>query len=205
MRRTAVPWTLVLLLAFAACGSGDDSPTTPDGGSSDKLLIGQDCPDECIPRCHFEALSTLRNCLPAGNSQVNVDVRCYENGVIEYDRCSSNGPVLTFFRPGGEQCLYHSTFYGGVYSCPQPASSQVDKFVHLELTEGPREQLLLDVMVDPAMKNKVTFTCGGMQRTVDLLVNQTNPACSKCPEDFVSLPIPALPAPTPGDASCHVP
>lgn len=205
MCRTAVPWILVLLTSLAACGNGDDSPNTPDGGSSDKLLIGQDCPDECIPRCHFEALSAIGTCMPAGNSQENVDVRCYENGVIEYDVCNGNGPVRTFYMASGEQCLYFSAYYGGVYSCAEPASWQIDKFEHLELTQGPRAQLLVDVMADPAMKNKVTFTCNGMQRTVDLLVNKTNSACSKCPEDYVSLPIPPLPSPTPGDAICHIP
>ena len=205
MRRTAMPSIILLLLVLGACGNGDDNPATPDGPGPGELLIGQDCPDECIPRCHFEALSAIGNCMPAGTSQRNVDVRCYENGVIEHDLCNGNGTVYTFYMADGEKCLYFSAFYGGLYSCSEPASWQIDKFEHLELSQGPREQLLVDVMVDPAMKNKVTFTCSGMQRTVDLLVNKTNPACSKCPEDYVSLPIPPLPSPTPGDATCHVP
>jgi len=196
---------LLLLVVLAACDSGDDSPNTPDGPAPGDLLIGQDCPDECIPRCHFEALSAIGNCMPAGTSRQNVDVRCYENGVIEYDICNGNGPVRTFYMAGGERCLYHSAYYGGVYYCAESASGQIDKFEHLELTQGPNAQLLVDAMVDPAMRNKVTFTCSGMQRTVDLLVNKTNTTCSKCPEDYISLPIPPLPAPTPGDATCHIP
>ncbi len=97
MRPATLPALLVATLALSSCdgGAGDG----PDAGAGD-LLIGQDCPDSCIPRCVFEALSTIGTAMPAGHSQLYANLRCYENGIIEGGGCSGSEQQRTFYKDG---------------------------------------------------------------------------------------------------------
>lgn len=194
-------WPLVALCALIlACGGGESQ--APDGGSGD-LLVGQDCPDSCIPRCVFVALSTIRNAMPAGNSVVYGGSRCYENGVVEFGGCSGTGQQRDFYKNGMRVLRWTASFTQPETGCEvggpiNPAA----KPTFLEV-KGSANELLVQGRADEATPSMWTFICDGGTRMVDLTVNATNAACRSCPADFVRLPIPPLPIATFGDANCH--
>lgn len=193
---------LIALLAamVAGCGGGND-PDTPDGGTSG-LLIGEGCPDSCIPRCVFTALSTIGNAMPAGNSKLYSSYRCYENGIVEFGSCAGTGHQRNFYKNGAALVRWYAGFTEPETSCYGGPNNSGGQPTFLEV-RGPSKELLVEGRATNTPPTQWTFICEGATRMVDLTVNATNPECRSCPSDFVRLPIPPLPVPTFGDESCH--
>ncbi len=185
------PPSLQLRLAFCSvaavltsCGSGggalDDDGGTP--GDAGGLLLGADCPDECIPRCHFQALSAFGECFPHGQAVCDWidDVsthHCYDNGVKWGYSHTSNYSISTYYKDGAV-CFAYDADHGGVGT----------ELVRIAL-RGKDDRLLEVVdFADPTSTEVFSVTCDGEVRQVDLTVNATSPACAQCPEDPFLLP-----------------
>lgn len=202
-RRAAEAAGLIALLAalvVTGCGGGS-APETPDAGTSG-LLIGEGCPDSCIPRCVFAALSTIGNAMPAGNSKLYSAYRCYENGIVEFGGCSGTGQQRDFYKNGTILVRWSANFTEPETSCYGGPKNPGSRPTFLEV-KGPSNELLVEARATNMPPTTWTFICEGGTRMVDLTVNATNPECRSCPADFVRLPIPPLPVPTFGDESCH--
>lgn len=179
-RRFGMIVVLNMCLALAAygCGGGDDG----DDGDGGEILVGQDCPDECIPRCHFEARSRFAECFPHGETVCSslgdgAQAFCYGNGMKMKLEYNSNYTIFTYYKEGSI-CYVQDRVHGGI-------ASELEG----ETLKG-KDEVLLEVIEyeKPTSTDVFTATCGGKVRQVSLIVNATNPACSKCPKNPFAFP-----------------
>lgn len=160
------------IMSLAGCGGSDGG-----GSGTDDLLVGQDCPDECIPRCHFVAFSAFGECFPHGMAVCEGFNHCYENGIKMQSSQSSNLSTLTYYK-NGEVCWAYYADHGGV-------ATELERLT----LRGVGDRLLEVVeFASPTSRDVFTVTCDGMVRNIDLVVNATNPACASCPEDPFAFP-----------------